>query len=73
MATLGSRVAGRDRELFVARTDELAFFDEVLAGDSPVRIVHVVGSGGIGKSALLAGGGTPGGGARVRHRVARRS
>ena len=53
MATLGSRVAGRDRELFVARGEELAFFDEVLAGDSPVRIVHVLGSGGIGKSALL--------------------
>ena len=53
MATLGSRVAGRDRELFVARTDELAFFDRVLAGASPVRIVHVHGPGGIGKSALL--------------------
>ena len=53
MATLGSRVAGRDRELFVARTEELAFFDGVLAGDSPVRIVHVLGIGGIGKSALL--------------------
>jgi hypothetical protein len=53
VATLGSRVAGRDRELFVARTDELAFFDRVLAGVSPVRIVHVHGPGGIGKSALL--------------------
>lgn len=37
----------------MARTDELAFFDGVLAGESPVRIVHVVGTGGIGKSALL--------------------
>jgi hypothetical protein len=53
VATLGSRAAGRDRELFVARTEELAFFDGVLAGDSPVRIVHVLGTGGIGKSALL--------------------
>ncbi|HTH04293.1 MAG TPA: ATP-binding protein, partial [Ilumatobacteraceae bacterium] len=53
MATLGSRVAGRDRELFVARTEELAFFDHVLAGASPVRIIHVHGPGGIGKSALL--------------------
>jgi len=50
---LGLRVAGRDRELFVARTEELAFFDRVLAGASPVRIVHVHGPGGIGKSALL--------------------
>jgi hypothetical protein len=53
VGTLGSRVAGRDRELFVARDDELAFFDGVLAGDSPIRIVHVLGTGGIGKSALL--------------------
>lgn len=53
MATLGSRVAGRDRELFVARTAELALFDDILAGAAPVRIVHVHGTGGIGKSALL--------------------
>src|SRR6478752_5268586 len=53
MATLGSRVAGRDRDLFVARTGELAFFDSVLDGDSPARIVHVGGIAGIGKSALL--------------------
>jgi ABC-type transporter Mla maintaining outer membrane lipid asymmetry ATPase subunit MlaF len=53
VATLGSRVAGRDRELFVARIAELSFFDAVLAGKSPVRIVHVLGKGGIGKSALL--------------------
>jgi hypothetical protein len=53
VATLGSRVAGRDRELFVARTAELDFFDRVLTGESPIRIVHVLGIGGIGKSALL--------------------
>jgi len=50
MATLRSRVAGRDRELFVARTRELEFFDSVLRGDSPIRIVHVGGVAGIGKS-----------------------
>jgi hypothetical protein len=53
MATLRSRVAGRDRELFVARERELELFDSVLRGDSPIRIVHVGGVAGIGKSALL--------------------
>jgi hypothetical protein len=53
VATLGARVAGRDRDLFVARTEELGFFDRVLAGKAPARIVHVLGPGGIGKSALL--------------------
>ncbi len=37
----------------MARIEELEFFDRVLAGPSPVRIVHVHGTGGIGKSALL--------------------
>jgi len=53
MATLRSRIAGRDRELFVARTDELAYFESVLSGEVAARVVHVSGIGGIGKSALL--------------------
>lgn len=53
MATIRHRIAGRDRELFVARQQELAYFDAVLTEQSPHRVVHVVGPGGIGKSALL--------------------
>ncbi len=39
--------------MFVARQQELAYFDAVLTEQSPHRVVHVVGTGGIGKSALL--------------------
>jgi len=41
MATLRSRVAGRDRELFVGRADELRLFDAVLMDDSTIRIRDV--------------------------------
>jgi hypothetical protein len=51
--TLGDRLAARDRERFVGREAELAFFDELL-GDAPrANVVFVHGPGGIGKSTLL--------------------
>ncbi|MEO6570112.1 MAG: ATP-binding protein [Ilumatobacteraceae bacterium] len=53
MPNLRDRVADRDRDRFVGREDELAYFDSVLAGDLAHRVVHVCGPGGIGKSALL--------------------
>lgn len=43
----------RDRELFVGRDAELARIADMLAERVPARIVHAVGLGGIGKSALL--------------------
>ncbi|MEJ7801496.1 MAG: hypothetical protein WKF60_13315 [Ilumatobacter sp.] len=53
MTTIRNRLATRDRELFVARLDELRFFEELLAGNRPERVVHLFGPGGIGKSALM--------------------
>ena len=53
MTTLRRQVEGRDQESFVGRAKELAVFDRVLDGRSPTRLVHLVGIGGIGKSALL--------------------
>jgi hypothetical protein len=53
VTTMRARVAGRDRQLFVGRAPELAYFDDVLAGRNDDRVVHVIGPGGIGKSALL--------------------
>lgn len=53
MATLGERISDRDRQLFVGRDAELVVVDAALAGTSDVRILHVVGPAGIGKSALL--------------------
>lgn len=53
MATMRDRIAGQDSASFVGRDDELATFARVLAPDGPWRVVHVVGPGGIGKSALL--------------------
>lgn len=53
MATLGDRLADRDRDLFVGRERELAFFDALLGEDPPANVVLVHGPGGIGKSTLL--------------------
>lgn len=46
-------MAARDSELFVAREAELCRLADMLAERVPHRVVHVVGLGGIGKSALL--------------------
>src|ERR1700712_5294582 len=51
--TLGQRLASRDRQRFVGRAHELAFFDELLVDDPPANVVLVHGPGGIGKSTLL--------------------
>jgi hypothetical protein len=51
--TLGQRLASRDRERFVGRAPELAFFDSLLVDDPPANVVLVHGPGGIGKSTLL--------------------
>ena len=53
MATLRDRMLDRDAASFVGRAAELQAFDQILAGESPVRVIHAVGPGGIGKSALL--------------------
>ena len=51
--TLGQRVVARDRQRFVGRATELAFFDSLLVEDPPANVVLVHGPGGIGKSTLL--------------------
>jgi hypothetical protein len=51
--TLGQRLASRDRERFVGRAPDLAFFDSLLVEDPPANVVLVHGPGGIGKSTLL--------------------
>jgi hypothetical protein len=51
--TLGQRLASRDRQRFVGRAPELAFFDSLLVEDPPASVVLVHGPGGIGKSTLL--------------------
>jgi len=53
VGTIRSRLAARDRELFVARQGELSLLADMLADRVPTRVAHVVGLGGIGKSALL--------------------
>lgn len=53
MATIGDQLRRRDRELFVGREIELSLFERLLALELPQRVVHLVGPGGIGKSALL--------------------
>jgi hypothetical protein len=53
VTTLRRQVEGRDQESFVGRAKELAVFDRVLDGNSPTRLIHLLGIGGIGKSALL--------------------
>lgn len=51
--TLREEAAAADAERFIGRTEELAVADELLRPDTPSRILHVRGPGGIGKSALL--------------------
>ncbi len=51
--TLGEKLASRDRQRFVGRATELAFFDSLLVEDPPANVVLVHGPGGIGKSTLL--------------------
>jgi hypothetical protein len=53
MSTLRRRIAARDRDLFVGREPELRRIAEIVADRLPYRVIHVVGIGGIGKSALL--------------------
>jgi hypothetical protein len=51
--TLGQRLASLDRQRFVGRAPDLAFFDDLLVDDPPANVVLVHGPGGIGKSTLL--------------------
>jgi hypothetical protein len=51
--TLGQRLASRDRQRFVGRASDLAFFDSLLVDDPASSVVLVHGPGGIGKSTLL--------------------
>jgi len=51
--TLAARLEDRDRGRFVGRDNELAFLDRCMEADPPASVIHVVGPGGIGKSALL--------------------
>ena len=53
MATIGARLAERDRRRFVGRDAELTFLERCLDGDAGACVVHVHGPGGIGKSTLL--------------------
>ena len=53
MATIGTRIAERDRRRFVGREAELAFLERCLDGDADASVVLVHGPGGIGKSTLL--------------------
>ncbi len=51
--TLAARLADRDRGRFAGRRAELDLLGRCMAEDSQVSVVHIVGPGGIGKSALL--------------------
>src|SRR4051812_29872531 len=51
--TLADRLAARDRQRFIGRESELAFFDSLLVDDPPANVVLIHGPGGIGKSTLL--------------------
>ncbi len=53
MATIGARLAERDRRRFVGRNSELAFLGRCLDGESDASVVLIHGPGGIGKSTLL--------------------
>lgn len=53
MATIGARLAERDRRRFVGRGSELAFLERCLDGESDASVVLIHGPGGIGKSTLL--------------------
>jgi hypothetical protein len=52
-ATLGRRLADRDRARFVGRRRELELFDRLFVDDPPANVVLVHGPAGIGKSTLL--------------------
>ncbi|HST42812.1 MAG TPA: ATP-binding protein [Conexibacter sp.] len=53
MATIGARLAERDRRRFVGRGVELAFLERCLDGEADASVVLIHGPGGIGKSTLL--------------------
>lgn len=53
MATIGARLAERDRSRFVGRGAELAFLQRCLGGEAGASVVLIHGPGGIGKSTLL--------------------
>jgi hypothetical protein len=53
MATIGARLAERDRRRFVGRGVELAFLERCLNGEADASVVLIHGPGGIGKSTLL--------------------
>ncbi|MDW5598329.1 ATP-binding protein, partial [Conexibacter stalactiti] len=53
MATIGARLAERDRRRFVGRGVELAFLERCLNGHGDASVVLIHGPGGIGKSTLL--------------------
>lgn len=53
MATIGARLAERDRRRFVGRGSELAFLERCLDGTADASVVLIHGPGGIGKSTLL--------------------
>jgi AAA ATPase domain len=53
MATIGARLAERDRRRFVGRDAELAFLERCLDGEAGASVVLIHGPGGIGKSTLL--------------------
>jgi hypothetical protein len=52
--TLAARLEDTDRLRFTGRGAEIAFLDKCLdSDDPPASVVHIIGPGGIGKSALL--------------------
>ncbi|MDO8210936.1 ATP-binding protein [Conexibacter sp. CPCC 206217] len=53
MATIGARLAERDRRRFVGRGTELEFLERCLDGQADASVVLIHGPGGIGKSTLL--------------------
>lgn len=53
MATIGARLAERDRRRFVGRGTELEFLGRCLDGTADASVVLIHGPGGIGKSTLL--------------------
>ena len=53
MPTLGALLDDRDAQRFIGRRSELAQLEELFGIDSPLRVVHLHGPAGIGKSTLL--------------------
>ncbi|MFO1198772.1 MAG: ATP-binding protein [Burkholderiaceae bacterium] len=51
--TLADKLAAARRARFVGRTDEIACFERMLAGDDEAAVMFVHGPGGIGKTTLL--------------------